>query len=152
MNQRQARRHGWRRRTKVSLLIVLIVASGLIYWEQTAVLYLLSTLFICTLLSLVAFADLEGREKELSKPVQSEAQGASPTVLAPEEKTIEEQLSKSRESARSRFSLPSENMKGTDGDPAEVVMTDAGGWRSRLPVHGALEDSAVMRMTQATTY
>lgn len=115
MTQRQvSRRRGWRRGTKVSLLIILIVASGLMYWEQTAVLYLLSTLFICTLLSLVAFADLEGREKELSRPVRSEAQGASPTVVAPEEKTIEQQLFENRADAQSRLSLPSENMKGTD--------------------------------------
>jgi hypothetical protein len=41
----------------------LVVA--LLYWEQAAVLYLLSTLAMCALLLVVAFSKLEARDKEL---------------------------------------------------------------------------------------
>ena len=56
-----------RRRTIIWALSVLIVISALIYWEQTAVLFVLSTVAMCVLLAVVAIADLEGREKELHK-------------------------------------------------------------------------------------
>lgn len=121
MNQRHlARRRGWRRRTKVSLLIILIVASVLIYWEQTAVLYLLSTLFICTLLLLVAFADLESRENELSKSIESGSQSASPGVLTSDGQLREqlhpapEQVSEIGTRARSSFPVSSQTPRGTD--------------------------------------
>ena len=38
---------------------------ALLYWEQTAVLYVLSTLAMCALLLVVAFSNLEARDKEL---------------------------------------------------------------------------------------
>ena len=38
---------------------------ALLYWEQAAVLYLLSTLAMCALLLVVAFSNLEARDKEL---------------------------------------------------------------------------------------
>lgn len=38
--------------------------SALLYLEQTALLYVLSTMAVCGLLIVVAFADLEGRDKE----------------------------------------------------------------------------------------
>ena len=38
---------------------------ALLYWEQAAVLYVLSTLAICALLVVVMFSNLEGRDKEL---------------------------------------------------------------------------------------
>jgi hypothetical protein len=41
--------------------------SALLYWEQTELLYVLSTLAVCGLLLVVAFSDLEGRDKELSE-------------------------------------------------------------------------------------
>lgn len=56
-----------RRRTIIWALSVLIVISALIYWEQTAVLFVLSTVAMCVLLAVVAIADLEGRKKELRK-------------------------------------------------------------------------------------
>ena len=37
----------------------------LLYWEQAAVLYVLSTLAMCALLLVVAFSNLEARDKEL---------------------------------------------------------------------------------------
>lgn len=39
--------------------------SILLYLEQTALLYVLSTLVVCGLMLVVAFSDLEGRDKEL---------------------------------------------------------------------------------------
>ena len=56
-----------RRRTIIWALSVLIVISALIYWEQTAVLFVLSTVAMCVLLAVVAIADLEGRDRELHK-------------------------------------------------------------------------------------
>ena len=38
---------------------------GLLYWEQAAVLYVLSTLLLCGLLLVVAFSNLEVRDREL---------------------------------------------------------------------------------------
>ena len=41
------------------------IVMALLYWEQAAVLYVLSTLAICALLVVVMFANLEARDKEL---------------------------------------------------------------------------------------
>ncbi|HEX7773851.1 MAG TPA: hypothetical protein VF435_15625 [Pyrinomonadaceae bacterium] len=41
------------------------IIIALLYWEQAAMLYVLSTLAICALLVVVMFANLEGRDKEL---------------------------------------------------------------------------------------
>jgi Flp pilus assembly protein TadB len=41
------------------------IVIALLYWEQAAVLYLLSTLAMCALLLVVAFSNLEARDKEL---------------------------------------------------------------------------------------
>jgi hypothetical protein len=41
------------------------IVIALLYWEQAAVLYVLSTLAICVLLLVVAFSNLEVRDKEL---------------------------------------------------------------------------------------
>ena len=38
---------------------------ALLYWEQAAVLYVLSTLAMCALLLVIAFSNLEARDKEL---------------------------------------------------------------------------------------
>ena len=38
---------------------------ALLYWEQAAVLYVLSTVAMCALLLVVAFSNLEARDKEL---------------------------------------------------------------------------------------
>ncbi|HEU4595722.1 MAG TPA: hypothetical protein VFS10_11330 [Pyrinomonadaceae bacterium] len=46
--------------------------SALLYWEQTALLYVLSTLAMCGLLLVVAFSDLEGRDQELSESALNE--------------------------------------------------------------------------------
>jgi hypothetical protein len=41
------------------------IVIALLYWEQAAVLYVLSTLAICALLLVVMFSNLEGQDKEL---------------------------------------------------------------------------------------
>jgi hypothetical protein len=41
------------------------IVIALLYWEQTAVLYVLSTLAMSALLLVVAFSNLEARDKEL---------------------------------------------------------------------------------------
>jgi predicted acyltransferase len=61
------KRRVWRRRTYIWVLSVLIAVFALIYFEQTAVLFVLSTLAMCALLTTVALADLEGRDKEMVK-------------------------------------------------------------------------------------
>ena len=41
------------------------IVISLLYWEQAAVLYVLSTLAMCAVLLVVAFSNLEARDKEL---------------------------------------------------------------------------------------
>ena len=83
----------WRR--YLYALSGLIIVSLLIYWEQTALLYVLSTLAICALLLAVAFADLEGKDQELfaareAQPAASKAQEKFSTVAVPSNKNISE--------------------------------------------------------------
>jgi hypothetical protein len=66
------KRGNWRRNNYIWMLSALVVVSALIYWEQTALLYALSTLAMCVLLVVVAFSDLEGRDRELNQPVESD--------------------------------------------------------------------------------
>lgn len=73
------KRRVWRRRTYIWVLGGLAVISGLIYWEQTALLFGLSTLAMCALLIIVAIADLEGRDKEQHKQ-RLETEQATPKV------------------------------------------------------------------------
>ena len=40
------------------------IVIALLYWEQAAVLYVLSTLAMCVLLLVVMFSNLEARDKE----------------------------------------------------------------------------------------
>lgn len=61
-------RRRWRRRTYVWTLISVAVVSALLYWEQVALLYFISSVWTCGLLLRVAFSDLESRDKELSEP------------------------------------------------------------------------------------
>lgn len=62
----------------VWMLSVLAVVSALLYWEQTALLYVLSTLAMCILLLIVAVSDLEGRDRELNQPAEA------PDAIRPE--------------------------------------------------------------------
>lgn len=74
MNQigETTKRRSWRRSTYIWVLSALTAFSALIYWEQTALLFVLSTLAMCILLLVVAFADLEGRDKELNRQVKDD--------------------------------------------------------------------------------
>jgi hypothetical protein len=61
---------------------------ALLYWEQTELLYVLSTLAMCGLLLVVAFSDLEGRDKELNKTdlandVAAADSGMTPKAFSP---------------------------------------------------------------------
>ena len=69
------KRRVWRRRTYIWVLGGLTAISALIYWEQTAVLFVLSTLAMCVFLMVVAIADLEGRDKELHEQSNSFSPG-----------------------------------------------------------------------------
>ena len=73
------KRRVWRRRTYIWVLGGLALISGLIYGEQTALLFGLSTLAMCALLIIVAIADLEGRDKEQNKQ-RLESEPATPKV------------------------------------------------------------------------
>ena len=65
-------RRSWRRSTYIWVLSVLTAVSALIYWKQTALLFVLSTIAMCILLLAVAFADLEVRDKESNKQVKDD--------------------------------------------------------------------------------
>ena len=66
-NRTMGGRDGWRR-TFAWVFGATAAVSAMLYWEQTALLYVLSTLAMCGLLLVVAFSDLEGRDKELNRP------------------------------------------------------------------------------------
>ena len=56
----------WRRR-KLFWLFIAAAMSALLYTEQAAALYVLSTLAICGLMLVVAFSNLEVRDAEMQK-------------------------------------------------------------------------------------
>lgn len=68
MSARSIAAHRRRRRTKTYLWITALAVStiSLIYWEQTAVLYILATLGVTALLIVVALSDLRGAESPSS--------------------------------------------------------------------------------------
>ena len=49
-----------------------VFVSVMLYREQTAFIYVLSTLAIAALLLVVAFSDLEGRDRELSAELEDD--------------------------------------------------------------------------------
>ena len=60
----QAKKTGKRRwLTYIWIVCILLVVSLLIYFERTALLYVLATLGVTALLLIVAFADLGGDER-----------------------------------------------------------------------------------------
>ena len=80
-------RGGWRR-TFAWVFGATAAVSALLYWEQTALIYVLSTLAMCWFLLVVAFSDLEGRDKELNKPdvandVAAAVGGVTPNAASP---------------------------------------------------------------------
>jgi len=67
---RTARGHSRRRRTFTWTIGVATVVAALLYWEQVAFLYLLSTLAMCALLFVVGFSDLKGKDVKLNESAQ----------------------------------------------------------------------------------
>lgn len=67
MSRGVEKRRKWRGRTYILILSALVGVSLLIYWEQTALLYLISTLLLSAVLLIVAFADLEGKDRQLAQ-------------------------------------------------------------------------------------
>ena len=55
----------WRFRKFAWIFGTSAIAISLLYWEQAAALYVLSTLALCALLLVVAFSNLEARDNEL---------------------------------------------------------------------------------------
>lgn len=64
----------------VWVLSALIVVSALLYWEQIAILYVISTLLLTGLLLVVAFSDLGGSETQQNEMVETETQAAGNTT------------------------------------------------------------------------
>ena len=69
------KRRRLRRKTYVWMMGTLAVVSALIYWEQTALLYALSTLAMCILLFIVAFSNIEDRGISVDQPTGTDAPG-----------------------------------------------------------------------------
>ncbi len=66
------------------------IVIALLYWEQVAVLYVLGTLAICAVLLVVAFSNLEARDKELHQAAlkNMDAQDAESTPSRPAKKRV----------------------------------------------------------------
>jgi Flp pilus assembly protein TadB len=66
------------------------IVIALLYWEQAAMLYALSTLAMCALLLVVAFSNLEARDKELHQTAleNMRAQDAEATRSASAKKRV----------------------------------------------------------------
>ncbi len=66
------------------------IVIALLYWEQAAVLYVLSTFAMCALLLVVMFSNLEGRDKELHQTALENmvARDAESTRSAPANKRV----------------------------------------------------------------
>lgn len=71
------------------ILSALTLVSALLYWEQTALLYVISTLLLTGLLLVVAFSDLGVSETQSTEPAKTVTEagrnvtnGASPGAAA----------------------------------------------------------------------
>ncbi|HYE65779.1 MAG TPA: hypothetical protein VD966_09350 [Pyrinomonadaceae bacterium] len=72
-------------RRKVTLLWVTGLAAtviALIYWEQAALLYVLATLGLAALLTVVALADLKGAPKDSAEPARADDAAAIGSGIA----------------------------------------------------------------------
>ena len=85
MSARTTLASGRRRRKTITVLwiaVLAIVTVSLIYWEMTALLYILATVGVTALLIIVALSDLvgaEGLSKEISRVDDVAAVGSSIT-------------------------------------------------------------------------
>ncbi len=64
-NEKTKTKSRWRTRTWVWILSASLAGGALLYWDQVAWLYVLSTLAVTILLLTVAFADLQAGDGEL---------------------------------------------------------------------------------------
>ena len=85
MSQRiQTKKSGKRRwLTYLWIVGILLVVSLLIYFERTALLYVLATLGVTALLLVVAFADLGGDERSDATPLDAQAAGSGIRATQP---------------------------------------------------------------------
>jgi hypothetical protein len=80
----QAKKTGKRRwLTYVWIVGILLAVSLLIYFERTALLYVLATLGVTALLLIVAFADLGGDERSDVTPLDAQAAGSGISASQP---------------------------------------------------------------------
>ena len=68
----KTKRRSMRTKTFMWMLSVLAAVAALLYWEQAAVLFVISTLAVCILLLVVAFADLEGKDRALYNQAETD--------------------------------------------------------------------------------
>ena len=85
MSQRiQVKKAGKRRwLTYLWIVAILLVVSLLIYFERTALLYVLATLGVTALLLVVALADLGGDERSDMTPLDAQAAGSGIRATQP---------------------------------------------------------------------
>jgi hypothetical protein len=65
--RRNKRRIGGGHRKFLWIFGATSIVCALLYWEQPALLYVLSTLAVCVLMLVVAFSNLEAKDKEFSQ-------------------------------------------------------------------------------------
>ncbi len=85
MRHRDKRKMQRRNRRKLFWLFVAAAVCALLFQEQVAVLYVLSTLAICGLMIVVGFSNLEARDAEMQTAAIREAAdhiGKNTTVLS----------------------------------------------------------------------
>ena len=76
-----------RRRTWFWLIVATASVTAMVYWEFTALLYVLSTLAMCTLLLIVAFSKLVERDAPSASP--EEESDSRSDVPAPETLSVQ---------------------------------------------------------------
>jgi hypothetical protein len=76
MSGRATLASGRRRRKTITVVWIALLAVAtisLIYWEMSALLYILATVGVTVLLIIVAFSDLAGADKVLTVPAADDA-------------------------------------------------------------------------------
>ena len=70
------RRKSSRNTTLLWIAVMAAIIIGLLYWERIALLYVLATLGVTTLMIIVAMADLAGTKKPLAGPTPTDDSAA----------------------------------------------------------------------------
>jgi hypothetical protein len=95
------KRRKWRGNKYIWILVSVVTVSALLYWEQTALLYVISTLILTVLLLVVAFSDLEGKDWELNQPTETQSAAASESPNRPQSQAVIHSHSISERSGKS---------------------------------------------------